>query len=184
MSDRWSAESGCGTYWSATSVTAPQRLSMCSFDENGPGAHMSEVQRHWDTVGKEFAVNYFGELTVWEQFLERYCDSESRFVFQHRHGRRWWPDRQVQGAAAMIKFAVHAKFRHTNVQILAVYTIKYRDPNWYSSLTVCKWSCPGKEEEPRTLLQSTIFRYAPSSTNNRNFTIVCAVLKFRDGRGF
>lgn len=171
------------TYWSATAVEKPKRPAVYCYDVNGYRVHMTEDQRRADNIGKQFAVNYFGELTVWEEFLERFCDSESRYVYQRRHGRRRRPDYFVNGAADMIKFAIRAKFRHTNVKILAVYTDKYRNPNWYTSLMVCSLSRPGKEQ-PRTLLQSTVFKYIPSSTRNRNFTIACAVLRFVDGHGF
>lgn len=181
MSKRWSA--ALGTYWSATSIEEPKRPSICCFDITRFSALMTDDQRHADTIGKEFAVTYIGELTIWEEFLERFCDSESRYVYQRHHGRRRRPDYYVHGAAEMIKFAIRAKFRHTNVDILAVYTDKYRNPNWYTSLMVCSLSRPGKEQ-PRTFLQSTVFKYVPSSTCNRNFTIVCAVLKFVDGYGF
>lgn len=172
---------GGGTYWSATSGELQRsQMAFRVYDDEEHKADMTADERHADTVGKDFADNYFGEMTIWEGFLERYCDDESRYVHVRRRRRRML-DLNVHGVAEIVKFATRVEINKFKIEILSVDTMKYREPNWYTALTVCNMTRAGTEN-PRKFFQSTVFKYAPLTT--RKFTIVCAVLKFEDGYGF
>lgn len=128
-------------------------------------------------VAREFANHYFSGITA----LERLCDDESRFVYMRR-GTRRRPDYYIRGVAPIAQFMARTKFRKCTVVVRSISnTFKFREPNSYASFMVCDVTS-SHYQQPREFLQATVFSYEPEE--NRQFTIISAVISFTDGYGF
>lgn len=139
---------------------------------------MATTAEDVDAIGKKFAAGYYKAFVAKPGADGDFYDDKSVFVFM-QHGRR--PDFEAKGADAIGRFAGRMNYGECTVNLASVETIKVRIRNRdrFAVLTVGTLARPGRPL-PRKFVQSTVIRYAPSSSRGRTFSVVGTVFKYDD----
>jgi hypothetical protein len=128
-----------------------------------------------ESIGEEFSSEYFDVLTARSDAagLDRFYDNRSKYVLLQSGNQ---PDLVAQGLDEIVRSIVLMNYHKSTVNIESVNTIKIHS-NWFFVLTVGKLLQFG-EQLPLHFIQSTIFKYAPSS--RKSFRIRKTFFKFND----